>query len=135
MVAIGNGTFRAHIGAHGEPPLGVIYHAEMLFTAGGGYGKERTVNALSPYQTLQAATSWAAQTFGLFDGIGSVSEGKLADLLIYPEGIDLLGQGGLERSRELKYVIRGGRVWDADVMEEVWPVRRKRQTMPPFNAE
>lgn len=27
---------RAHIGAHGEPPLGLNYHAEMFFTAKGG---------------------------------------------------------------------------------------------------
>lgn len=26
----------AHIGAHGEPPLGVNYHAEMAFTKAGG---------------------------------------------------------------------------------------------------
>jgi len=26
----------AHIGAHGEPPLGLNYHAEMGFTAKGG---------------------------------------------------------------------------------------------------
>ena len=27
---------RAHIGAHGEPPLGLNYHAEMFFTQQGG---------------------------------------------------------------------------------------------------
>ena len=27
---------KAHIGAHGEPPLGVNYHAEMFFTRQGG---------------------------------------------------------------------------------------------------
>jgi hypothetical protein len=26
----------ANIGAHGEPPLGLNYHAEMVFTAEGG---------------------------------------------------------------------------------------------------
>ena len=26
----------AHIGAHGEAPLGLNYHAEMVFTATGG---------------------------------------------------------------------------------------------------
>ena len=33
MVARGH---RTHIGAHGEPPLGVNYHAEMMFTKAGG---------------------------------------------------------------------------------------------------
>ena len=27
---------KAHIGAHGEPPLGVNYHAEMWYTQSGG---------------------------------------------------------------------------------------------------
>jgi hypothetical protein len=27
---------RAHIGAHGEPPLGLNYHSEMSFTQRGG---------------------------------------------------------------------------------------------------
>lgn len=27
---------RAHIGAHGEPPMGLNYHAEMAFTHDGG---------------------------------------------------------------------------------------------------
>ena len=27
---------KAHIGAHGEPPLGLNYHAEMFFTKLGG---------------------------------------------------------------------------------------------------
>ncbi len=27
---------RAHIGAHGEPPLGLNYHAEMFFASQGG---------------------------------------------------------------------------------------------------
>lgn len=27
---------KAHIGAHGETPLGVNYHAEMFFTKAGG---------------------------------------------------------------------------------------------------
>jgi hypothetical protein len=27
---------RVHIGAHGEPPLGLNYHAEMAFAQSGG---------------------------------------------------------------------------------------------------
>ena len=31
-----NKGLRVHIGAHGEPPLGLNYHAEMAFTKSGG---------------------------------------------------------------------------------------------------
>ncbi|KAG7086469.1 hypothetical protein E1B28_002420 [Marasmius oreades] len=122
MVSQGGKTL---IGAHGEPPLGLNYHAELFFTQQGG---------LSNYQTLQAATSWAAQTFGLFGSVGSLAEGKLGDFLVYPGGVDLL-EGPIGSTLQLKYVAKGGRIWNADTMEEVWPVKGRKQELPPFNAE
>ncbi|KAG2348382.1 hypothetical protein BDR05DRAFT_874491 [Suillus weaverae] len=115
---------RAHIGAHGEPPLGLMYHQEMFYAKAGG---------LSNYEVIRAATADAAITFGLFDSLGSISGGKLADLVIFPPGFDLL-QDDIRHTRNIRYVIRGGRIWDAETMEEVWPVKRK-QVLPPFNAE
>ncbi|ESK88278.1 amidohydrolase [Moniliophthora roreri MCA 2997] len=122
MVGLGLKTM---IGAHGEPPLGLNYHYEVFFTQQGG---------LSNYQTLQAASSWPAETFGLFTSLGSLSQGKLADFLVYPAGIDLL-EGPIEQTRALQYVARGGRIWDASTMEEVWPVKGRKQEMPPINPE
>ncbi|KAJ7091369.1 hypothetical protein B0H15DRAFT_977440, partial [Mycena belliarum] len=116
---------RAHIGAHGENPYGVNYHAEMKFAQQGG---------LTNYETLQAATSSAAITLGLFPSLGSLSPGKLADLIVYPPGIDLL-EGDISQTRKLRLVARGGRFWDAASMEEVWPVKGKRQVLPPLNAD
>ncbi|KAJ8593990.1 hypothetical protein M405DRAFT_879032 [Rhizopogon salebrosus TDB-379] len=120
---VGRGL-RAHIGAHGEPPLGLMYHQEMFYAKAGG---------LSNYEVIRAATADAAITFGLFESLGSVSEGKLADLVIFPPGFDLL-QDDIRHTRNIKYVIRGGRIWDAEMMAEVWPMKRK-QVLPPFNAE
>ncbi|KAF9265845.1 hypothetical protein L218DRAFT_121543 [Marasmius fiardii PR-910] len=122
MVSLGG---KSLIGAHGEPPLGLNYHEEMFFTQQGG---------LSNYQTLQAATSWAAQTFGLFGSVGSLAEGKLADFVVYPGGVDLL-ESPIEVTRQLKFVARGGRIWNTDTMEEVWPVKGRKQEMPTFSAD
>ncbi|KAJ7833499.1 hypothetical protein B0H13DRAFT_2428395 [Mycena leptocephala] len=116
---------KVHVGAHGESPYGVNYHAEMWFTQQGG---------LTNYETLQAATSSAAITLGLFPSLGSLSAGKLADLIVYPPGIDLL-EGDISQTRELQLVARGGRFWDASSMEEVWPLKGKKQVLPPINAE
>jgi imidazolonepropionase-like amidohydrolase len=116
---------KAHIGAHGEPPIGLNYHAEMFFTQQGG---------LSNYETLRAATIDAAITLGLHTSLGSLSQDKLADFLIYPPGVDLL-HDDIQRTRDIQYVVRGGRVWDAKSMTEVWPVKGRRGTMPPFNPE
>lgn len=41
---IDNGLL-AHIGAHGEPPLGLNYHAEMAFTKSGGLSNYEARNS------------------------------------------------------------------------------------------
>ncbi|KAJ7668294.1 hypothetical protein B0H17DRAFT_1087605 [Mycena rosella] len=115
---------KVHIGAHGENPYGFNYHAEMKFTQQGG---------LTNYETLQAATSSAALTLGLFPSLGSISQGKLADLVVYPPGIDLL-EGDISQTLELRLVARGGRFWDASSMEELWPLKGNRQVLPPINT-
>ncbi|KAI0956725.1 hypothetical protein AcW1_005336 [Taiwanofungus camphoratus] len=116
---------RAHIGAHGEPPLGFNYHSEMFFAQQGG---------LSNYEVLRAATSDAAITLGIDTSLGSLTPGKLADYVVYPPGIDLL-EGNISNTKHLRFVARGGRLWDAQTMEEVWPVKGRREAMPPLNPE
>ena len=81
---------------------------------------------------IQAATASGAKT--LFPSLGSLSRGKLADLIVYPPGVDLLEEG-IYKTLELKFVVRGGRIWDAETMVEVWPVKGRKQKMPVFNAE
>ncbi|KAG6913437.1 hypothetical protein DXG01_006820 [Tephrocybe rancida] len=115
----------AHIGAHGEPPLGLNYHAEMLFTKQGG---------LSNYEVIRAATSSAAKTLGLSGSLGTLSTNKLADLLIYPPGVDILN-GDISGTQDIRFVVRGGRIWNASTMEEVWPLKKKKQVLPHFNAD
>ncbi|KAI0355021.1 hypothetical protein OH77DRAFT_1425075 [Trametes cingulata] len=116
---------KAHIGAHGEPPLGVNYHAEMFFTKAGG---------LTNYEVLRAATADAALTLGIDDSVGSLTPGKLADFVVYPPGVDLL-EGDISGTRDIRFVVRGGRVWDASTMTEVWPVTGRREPLPPLNAD
>ncbi|EPT06231.1 hypothetical protein FOMPIDRAFT_124868 [Fomitopsis schrenkii] len=114
---------RAHIGAHGEPPLGYNYHAEMFFAQAGG---------LSNYEVIRAATSDAAVTLGLYSSLGSLTPGKLADFVVYKPNVDLL-DGPISNTQEIRWVVRGGRVWDADNLTEVWPVTGRKATMPPIN--
>ena len=66
--------------------------------------------------------------------MGSLTPGKLADFLVYPPGVDLLDRDILE-SRKISYVARGGRLWDAETLTEVFPARGRRPTMPPINPE
>ena len=134
---------RAHIGAHGEPPLGLNYHAEMYFTAKGGLSNfevflvlpsSNLMCLLDHAQVYRAATIDAAWTLGLDSSIGSLSNGKLADFVVYPPGVDLLADH-ITASLKIKYVARGGRIWDAETMVEEWPVKGRRPAMPPINAD
>ncbi|KAF9555567.1 hypothetical protein CPC08DRAFT_125514 [Agrocybe pediades] len=116
----------ANVGAHGEHPMGLNYHAEMGFMAQGG---------LSNYEVLRAATSSGAKTLGMFSSLGSLSPGKLADFLVFPPGVDLLEGEISEKTRQLLLVARGGRIWDAETVVEMWPMKGRKRTMPNLNAD
>ncbi|KAL1742535.1 hypothetical protein HDZ31DRAFT_65886 [Schizophyllum fasciatum] len=113
------------IGAHGEPPLGLNYHSELWFAQQGG---------LTNYEVFKAATITSARVLGMADSIGSLDEGKLADFVVYPPDIDVL-DSEVWASQKLAYVARGGRLWNATTMEEVWPVKGQRRPTPPINAD
>lgn len=135
---------RTHIGAHGEAPLGVNYHAEMSFTGQGGLSNYEVLVSASCAmdgkadfgynQVFRAATVDAAVTLGIHDALGSLSEGKLADFVVYLPGIDILTDD-IKVSRNIRYVARGGRLWDASTMVEEWPTQGRRAALPPINAD
>ena len=89
---------------------------------------------ISVCQVLRAATSDAAKTLGIFSSVGSLTPGKLADFLVYPAGVDLLN-GDIRGTRDIRLVTRGGRVWDAETLTEVWPVKGRKEPLPPLNPE
>jgi cytosine/adenosine deaminase-related metal-dependent hydrolase len=93
------------------------------------------VNDCYAPQVIRAATSSGAQTLGMFSSLGSLSKGKLADFLVYPPGVNLLDGEISTKTRQILFVARGGRIWDAETMVEFWPVKGKKQTIPVINAE
>jgi len=84
-------------------------------------------------QTLKAATRNGALSLGLFPSLGSLSPGKLGDFLIFPPGIDLLAPE--LPSTEIQYVVLSGRVFDAQTLEEVWPVKGRKLERLPLSAD
>lgn len=77
---------------------------------------------LTPMETLRAATATAAEVMGMQDDIGSLEVGKLADLLV----LDRDPLADLKNTTSIRYVMKAGTLWNAETMDEVWPVTRVR---------
>lgn len=117
---------RTNVGAHGEQPIGFLYHSEMLIMSLGGQ---------EPYDVLRHATLGGATSLGLNGSIGSVEKGKLADLVIYPpawDSIDKVWNG----SMHMKYVMSRGILFSVeDGLAEAWPRRGRQHMKARFNAD
>lgn len=98
---------RVQAGAHGQRE-GLGMHWEMWSMHQGGF---------TPYEALRAATLHGAMYLGLDQDLGRVSPGYLADLAII-KGDPLTD---LRKSEDVRWVVLGGRVYDAQTMARLTP--------------
>lgn len=101
----------AGIGSHGEFQ-GLGYHWELWAMQSGG---------MKPLDALKVATILGAKALGLENDLGSLEAGKMADILV----MDKNPVENIRNSNTLKWVIKNGRVYDADTADELWPAQRK----------
>ncbi len=99
------------LGSHGELQ-GLGYHWEMQAYTMGGF---------TPHEVLQVATRGSATVIGRLPEVGTIEPGKYADLIIF----DKNPLQDIRNSTEFKYVMKNGRLYEADTLNEVWPGRRK----------
>jgi Tol biopolymer transport system component len=103
---------RAGIGSHGQFQ-GLGYHWELWNV---GFGKK-----ITPHEVLRIATIGGADDIGRAQSVGSLEPGKLADIVIFD-------QNPLENIRNtasIHYVMKNGRLYDANTLDELWPRQRK----------
>lgn len=93
------------IGAHGQQQ-GLAAHWELWSFARGG---------MSPLEALKTGTVWPAAHLGFADDIGSLEEGKLADLVIL--NADPLQN--IRNSDKIDKVMLNGRLYEAATLNEV----------------
>ncbi|TNE64762.1 MAG: amidohydrolase [Alphaproteobacteria bacterium] len=98
---------RIGIGSHGEFQ-GLGFHWEMQALASGG---------LKPIEVLQAATRMGSEIIGRADDIGTLEAGKLADMLI----LDADPAADIRNTRSISIVMKNGRLYDAETLEELKP--------------
>jgi Tol biopolymer transport system component len=102
---------RAGVGSHGQFQ-GLGYHWELWSMASG---------KLTPHEALRIATIGGADDIGRVKDVGSIENGKLADILV----LDANPLVNIKNSNTLKYVMKNGRLYDANTLDEIWPRQKK----------
>ena len=106
---------RIGVGSHGEFQ-GLGYHWELWSLAAGG---------MPTHDLLRMATIVGAQALGLDGDLGSLEPGKLADLIV----LDRNPLDAIRNTNSVRYVMKNGRLYSGDNLDELWP-REKKMIAP-----
>jgi imidazolonepropionase-like amidohydrolase len=72
-------------------------------------------------EVLTAATRHGAEMIGIAEDIGTITPGKLADLLVF----DKDPTSDIRNTTAIRYVIRNGELYEAESLDRLWPEPRK----------
>ena len=114
------GEARMGVGSHGQLQ-GVGYHWELWAMGSGG---------ASNHDILRAATILGAEAIGFGKQLGSIEDGKFADIVV-------LNSNPLDDLRgtvDIRYVMKDGRLHDGVTLDEVYPETRALERQRPTEA-
>ena len=101
-----------NVGSHGQVS-GLAMYWEMLLFAESG---------MEPMEILRAATINGAKTYGLDHQLGSITPGKLADLIVLDED----PTEDIRNANSVRYTMVNGRLYDSHTMNEIGNYDRPR---------
>jgi len=102
---------RVGLGGHGQFP-GVGEQWEVWLLQSGG---------MNTMEALRCATRFGAEAIGLGKDLGSLEPGKLADLIV----LDRNPLEDIHNTLAIRHVMKNGRLYDGNTLDEVWPRQRK----------
>ena len=77
-------------------------------------------SALGPLGALRVASLDGATFLGAQEDLGSIEVGKLGDLII----LNSNPLDDIRNTADMEWVMKGGILYDADTLDEVWPRER-----------
>jgi Tol biopolymer transport system component/imidazolonepropionase-like amidohydrolase len=102
---------RAGVGSHGQLQ-GLGYHWELWSVQAGG---------MSEHDALRVATIFGAEAIGLERQLGTIETSKLADVLV----LNANPLDDIRNTDTIQYVMKNGRLYEGDTLDEVWPRQHK----------
>lgn len=108
------------IGSHGQQH-GLASHWEVWMLA----------SALGPMGALEVASLHGAHFLGADRDIGSIRTGKLADLLV----LNSNPLDDIRNTLDIMYVMKAGRLYDDETLDEIWPTPRPYGPRPWINPD